>query len=272
MKKILLRVAAVFAEIRFAKGAELRRCHVSFSRKIFLLQDALDPNIDRERAQPFVGEEHDAVRDLGADSRQLAKMRAQQVIGQFPPLFEVRFAAGDESCRGQQIFRSVTQRARPQFPLGQFSDPIRRGEAVHFTIEDSLAIAVSLSQRVRDLADMRHLFHRGRDEGGKAFPARLPNDAQALTEIARRRHRGIARKRTANLRERVIEGEIIRDGLCVDACEGEPAASLFGIDALRGNRAYIPRSTLLPMEDLTRIERPREIEILRSYVRQPHEI
>jgi len=77
MKKILLRVSAVFAEIRLAKGAELLRGHLSSPWKILLFQDALNPNIDRKRAQPFVSEEHHAIGDLGAHPGQLAEARTQ---------------------------------------------------------------------------------------------------------------------------------------------------------------------------------------------------
>src|SRR5438067_7819913 len=61
MKQILLRIAAVFTEISLTKSAQLRRSHFSFPRKIFLPQDPLDPHVDRERAQPLVGEEHHTI-------------------------------------------------------------------------------------------------------------------------------------------------------------------------------------------------------------------
>jgi hypothetical protein len=55
MKQVLLRVTTMFAKIRLRKFAQpLHRC-LPFPRKIFLSQNALDPNIDRESAQTFVG-------------------------------------------------------------------------------------------------------------------------------------------------------------------------------------------------------------------------
>ena len=47
----------------------------------------------------------------------------------------------------------------------------------------------AFAERQRNLADMRHLFHRRTDERGQTFPFRLPNDPQSATKIARRVHR-----------------------------------------------------------------------------------
>src|SRR5688572_29047875 len=80
MKEILLRIATVLAEIGVAKGPKLLRCHLLPPGKVFLLQDALDPNIDRKRAQPLVSEKHHAISHLRADPWQLAKFRPQRVI------------------------------------------------------------------------------------------------------------------------------------------------------------------------------------------------
>jgi hypothetical protein len=72
VKQILLRVTTVLAKILVAKFAKLLRGHLSFPREILLSQDALNPNIDRKRPQPFVSEEHYAVGHLRAHARQLA--------------------------------------------------------------------------------------------------------------------------------------------------------------------------------------------------------
>ena len=54
MKQVLLRVTTMFAKIGFRKFAQPLRRRLSFPRKIFLSQNALDPDIDRESAQTFV--------------------------------------------------------------------------------------------------------------------------------------------------------------------------------------------------------------------------
>src|SRR4029077_4731648 len=54
MKQILLRVATVFAEVRFRELPQPLRAHFLSTRKIILPQHALDPDINRECAQPFI--------------------------------------------------------------------------------------------------------------------------------------------------------------------------------------------------------------------------
>ena len=87
-----------------------------------LLQHALDPDIDRERAQPFVGEEHHAIRDLRADAGQLAERARKRFIGELAPLLEIGLATRDQPRRREQIFRAITERAFPQILLGQLRD------------------------------------------------------------------------------------------------------------------------------------------------------
>jgi hypothetical protein len=55
MKQVLLRVTTVFAKIGFRKFAQPLNRRLPFPRKIFLSQNALDPDIDRESPQTFVG-------------------------------------------------------------------------------------------------------------------------------------------------------------------------------------------------------------------------
>ena len=80
MKEILLRVAAVLAEVAVAKCAQPRGGDFARAGEVFLAQNALDPDIDRERAEAFVGEEHDAISDLGADAGQRAEVGAELVV------------------------------------------------------------------------------------------------------------------------------------------------------------------------------------------------
>jgi len=57
----------------------------------------------------------------------------------------------------------------------------------------------------------------------------------------------------ANLSERMIEGQIIRDLFCRRASKDEPVSLLFDIDSLRANRADKTGPCFLPMEDLAGI-------------------
>ena len=64
MKQILLRVPAVFAEIRFRELPQAPRGHFLSTRKIMLPQHALDPDIDRECSQPLIRKKHYAICNL----------------------------------------------------------------------------------------------------------------------------------------------------------------------------------------------------------------
>ena len=81
----MLGIPAVLAEIVLAKGTELGCRYFSFSRKVFFFQNALDPDVDGKRAQPFVGKEHHTISNLRAHARQLAKSFSKFDIGKCPP-------------------------------------------------------------------------------------------------------------------------------------------------------------------------------------------
>ncbi|HCP92112.1 MAG TPA: hypothetical protein DIT76_08730 [Spartobacteria bacterium] len=101
MKQILLRVTAVFPEIQFRKRAQSLPRHFSFPRKIFLSQDALNPDVDREGAQTFVSEKHHTISNLRAHARQLAELFSKIDIGKRRPGIEIGCALTDEP-RGRQ--------------------------------------------------------------------------------------------------------------------------------------------------------------------------
>ena len=137
VKEVLLRVAAVIAEIRLAKRAELLRRHLAFPGKIFLFQDALDPDIDRKRAQPLVGEEHHAISDFRADAGQLAESGPQGFVGKYAPLLEISLAGRDQTRGREKVFRPVTEGAFSQILLGQLRDLSQAsGKRMDFAIED----------------------------------------------------------------------------------------------------------------------------------------
>jgi hypothetical protein len=96
MKKILLGVAAMCAEMFRREVAQFFRGHATTApREIFFEKDALNPDVDWERAQAFVGEKHDTVGHFASDPRKRAKLVSQFFIGQASERFEVHFSAGD---------------------------------------------------------------------------------------------------------------------------------------------------------------------------------
>ena len=122
---------------------------------------------------------------------------------------------------------------------------MRGWEGVHFEIEYSLTFPISLSQRLRDLTDVRHLFHRRGDKCRQTFPARLSNDPQAPAKSAGCAHRGIVRERTADLPERMVQREIACDNSRRRAGEEETIALLLHVNAVRADRSCI---TIVPNE------------------------
>src|SRR5437868_5823500 len=72
MKQILLCVPAVFAKVFLCERPKPSGVQFSRARKILFAQDPLDPDIDRERAQPLVGKKHHAISNLRAYAWQLA--------------------------------------------------------------------------------------------------------------------------------------------------------------------------------------------------------
>src|SRR5204863_2400079 len=95
MKQVLLRVSAVLPEMRFRKFTQLLCCRVFSTRKITLSQNALDPDVDRECAEPFIGKEHDAIRNLWPYTRQRAQLLAKLGIRKIGQFVKVTLARGD---------------------------------------------------------------------------------------------------------------------------------------------------------------------------------
>ena len=85
MKQILLRVPAVFAEVRFRELPQPLRRHFPSTRKIMLPQNALDPDIDRECSQPLIRKKHYAICNLRPHARQRAQLFSELGIGQRRP-------------------------------------------------------------------------------------------------------------------------------------------------------------------------------------------
>jgi hypothetical protein len=113
MKKVLLGIAPVFAEVAIAEGTQSCRGHFT-PAKIFVPKHALNPDIDRESAESFVAEKHNTIRDLCADPRQFTEPRAQFTVGQISPQFQIRGARTNISCGAEKILCAVTERTLAQ--------------------------------------------------------------------------------------------------------------------------------------------------------------
>ena len=91
----------MLAKVILAEHPQLFGREFPRTRKILLLQHALDPDVDRECAQPFVREEHHAISNFGAYSGQIAKPGAQLSIRQVSPRLQVGFATHNPSRRSE---------------------------------------------------------------------------------------------------------------------------------------------------------------------------
>src|SRR6266436_2282749 len=109
MKQILLRVPAVFSEVRFRELPEPLRGHFLSTRKIMLPQHALNPDIDRERAQALISKKHHAVCDLRPHPWERAELFSKLSISQRRPRLEIRFARADKPRCRAQIFGAIPE-------------------------------------------------------------------------------------------------------------------------------------------------------------------
>src|SRR5215831_5185595 len=109
MKQILLRISAVFSEVRFRELPQPLRGHFLSTRKIMLPQYALDPDIDRERSQPLIGKKHHAICNLWPHALQCAEVFPKLGIRQRRPRLEIRLAGTDATRRRTQVFYAITE-------------------------------------------------------------------------------------------------------------------------------------------------------------------
>ena len=160
MKQVLLRVSAVFAEISIGQLAQPLCRDLLSTRKIMLPQHPLDPDIDRECSQPLIREKHGTICNLWPNARQRAQLFSELGIRQRRPSLEIRLAGADQSRRRVQISRAIAELAFAQFLRGRLCKSRCRREHVNEVITDPPLLAKSSPKRQRNLANMRHLFHR----------------------------------------------------------------------------------------------------------------
>ncbi len=191
VKQVLLRVSAVFAKIGFREFAQLLRRHFLSTRQIMLSQNSLDPDVDRECAEPLVCKEHHAICNLRSHTGQLAQIFSKIAIRKPRPSLEIKFTGADSlRCRAQ-IFGAITELAFAQFCLESAPNTLRVRKRVNHVIVNLSPLAETGPERRRDLANVRHLFHGRTDKCGETFPLRLANDPQAAAKIASRIHQRI---------------------------------------------------------------------------------
>ena len=89
VEKVLLGITAVFPKILRRKFLQFPRRQPAPAWKILLAQDPLDPDVDRESAQAFVGKEH-------ADRGYLLELRGQK--GQAAEEYSTALRLGPESA------------------------------------------------------------------------------------------------------------------------------------------------------------------------------
>src|SRR6202011_5032442 len=106
-------------------------------------------------------------------------------IGKRDPCFEIRFTRANKLRCRQQVLRAITKRAFAQVLLRSAGNSFRGRKGVQLVLVDLALFPKAPPQSVRDLPNMRDLFHGRADESGDTFPARLPNNSQAATVTAR---------------------------------------------------------------------------------------
>ena len=110
MKKILLGIAGVRAEMRGGKAAQALLAGTA-AREIKLLQRAFNPDIHGKRGIKAIGEEQNAVGNLSAHAAQFHQFRARLGVIQPADIFQVKFSIGNLPRGGEQVRRAKTHLA-----------------------------------------------------------------------------------------------------------------------------------------------------------------
>src|ERR1041385_7186688 len=166
MKQILLRVPAMFSEVRLRELPQPPCGHFLSRRKIMLPQHSFDPDINGERSQPFIRKQHHAIGNLWPHAGQRAESFSELGIGQSRPRLEIRLAGTNELRGRAQIFGAIAELTVAQLLLRRLCKLPGRRKRVHELMADLLLLAKSATQRQRNLADVRHLFHRRANKRG----------------------------------------------------------------------------------------------------------
>jgi len=128
MKKILLGVTGVRAEMRGGKAAQAWLAGAA-AREIKPLQRAFNPDIHGKRGIKSVGEEQNAVGNLPAHAAQFHQLGARLDMGQMADVFQIKFPFGDLPRGGQQVGGAKAHLAGTQFGFGGGGEALWCGEA-----------------------------------------------------------------------------------------------------------------------------------------------
>ena len=178
---------------------------------------------------------------------------------------EVHLALCQSGCRAVQKRCAIPQAAGAQGFHASGSDGFRCGVTVkHGCLgkERGQGITKISPQSEGDLADVRHLFQRGSNERGEAFPEWLPQDAQAGSVGHGLSQRGIiSGESPQDGGEIMIQGEVGNDlGSHGGGCYVETIRCLHQVNGIIPNGAEPAFAKFMPVEDLTRIDGGAEIE------------
>src|SRR5436190_10210780 len=131
-------------------------------------------------------------------------------------------------------------------------------------ITDFSSVTKAATQRERNLTNMCHLFHRGTDERGQAFPSRLANNSQTAAKAPSRVHCRVIREGRADFCQWMIKREITRDGLAKTrrlkvvgrstTYDFQAVSTLLDVNSHIANRAHKSLAHVLPVKDLAGIE------------------
>jgi len=105
MKKVLLRVSGLRPEMR--RGKVLKPFGTdAAARKIKLAQRTFDPDIHRECAIEAEGEQQHAIGNFVPDTAQFHQFLACFRLRQLAQAFQIKLAAGNLPCGGEQMRRA----------------------------------------------------------------------------------------------------------------------------------------------------------------------
>ena len=118
VKQILLGIAVVGGEVFLNEGLQLLRGGIA-AGEVELAQGFYDPGIKWEGLGMGVGEEEDAVSNLGADAGKALELGLGGFIIQGGDGWEIDLVLGDHRGGGVEVFGAVTHAAVAQVGLGQ---------------------------------------------------------------------------------------------------------------------------------------------------------
>ena len=165
MKKILLRVTGVGAEVRAGEIQQTLGRGPAFG-KVKLAQRLHHPNIDGERLLKTVGEEQGAVGDLVTDTAQAHQRFASRIHIEVTERFQIQFTRSNATRGGEQAGRAKAHLAGAQFRFSRGCQAFNRRER---TSEERAGrgeewFTKPFAEQGDDLLNLNDLLGRGENE------------------------------------------------------------------------------------------------------------